>query len=153
LIRAASGKQPIFEAYNKFYFFRAAQGGVANNVTDYYSQLTEDFTLFLGKRIVAFSGIAGNEHFRKTIGEFRCVLADFLGFPDHHRYSDEEIRNISKRIIKNEADFVMTTEKDFARMEGRFEFPVDLIVVGVTMCLKNEKYFMECVLANLRVTN
>jgi tetraacyldisaccharide 4'-kinase len=149
-IRTASCKQPIFEAYNNFYFFRVVQGSVSNNIADYYSQLSDDFTAFAGKRVAAFSGIAGNEHFRKTISEFRCDLVDFSGFPDHHRYSDEDIRKISKRIREKEAEFVMTTEKDFARMGVKFEFPVDLIVVGVKMCLKNEKSFMENIVTGLK---
>ena len=102
-----------------------------------------------GKKIVAFSGIAGNDHFRKTLYEFKCDLLEFIGFPDHHRYTAGDIERISKSVRDRKADFVMTTEKDFARMGGKFGFPVDLIVVGVKMCLKDEKAFRDFILSKL----
>jgi hypothetical protein len=43
----------------------------------------------------------------------------------------------------------MTTEKDFARMGGKFDFPADLVVVGVKMYLKDEKSFLEFIMRKL----
>ncbi|MDP2861399.1 MAG: tetraacyldisaccharide 4'-kinase, partial [Desulfobacterales bacterium] len=80
-ISAVSNNQPVFEAYNTFYFFKVERGGVSNPAADFRNKLSEDFSPFAGKKIVAFSGIAGNSHFRKTLEEFKCDVLEFSGFP------------------------------------------------------------------------
>ncbi|MFH1074217.1 MAG: tetraacyldisaccharide 4'-kinase, partial [Candidatus Firestonebacteria bacterium] len=73
-ISAVSNSQPVFEAYNTFYFFKVKKGGVSNPASDFQNKLSEDFSYVAGKKVVAFSGIAGNSHFRKTLEEFKCDL-------------------------------------------------------------------------------
>lgn len=148
-ISAGSNNQPVFEARNTSYFFKVKKGGVSNKAPDFNNQLSEDFGLFAEKQVVAFSGIAGNDHFRKTLYEFKCDLLEFIGFPDHHRYTAGDMERILKSVRDRRAEFVMTTEKDFARMDGKFNFPVDIIVVGVKMYLKDEKSFIEFILGKL----
>lgn len=148
-ISAVSNKQPVFEAYNTFYFFKVKKGGVSNPASDFQNKLSEDFSSVAGKKVVAFSGIAGNSHFRKTLEEFKCDLLEFSGFPDHYRYTVDDMGQISKSVRDRRAELVMTTEKDFARMDGKFDFPVDIIVVGVKMCLKDDKSFREFILRKL----
>lgn len=145
-IRTVSNMQPVFEAYNASYFFRVPKGVVADPVACFRSQLSHDLGHFAKKKVVAFSGIAGNNNFRKTLSESGCDIPEFFDFPDHHRYSEDDMGKISKAVRDNVAEFVMTTEKDFARMGGKFGFPVDLVVVGVKMCLKDEKSFTEFIL-------
>jgi len=148
-INAVSNNQPVFEAYNAFYFFKAGKGGASNLASDFRNQVSEDFGSVAGKKVVAFSGIAGNDYFRKTLSGFKCDLQEFIGFPDHYRYTAGDMERISKSIRDKEAGLVMTTEKDFARMDGKFNFPVDIIVVGVKMCIKDEKSFREFILSKL----
>lgn len=142
-VSAVSDKQLVFEAYNTYYFFKVEKGVVSEPASGFRNEMSDDFTPLARKKIVAFSGIAGNDHFRNTLSGYRCDLADFFGFPDHHQYSEEDIRRISRAARDKKADFVMTTEKDFVRIGGKFNFPVDIIVVGVKMCLKAEKSFLE----------
>lgn len=148
-ISAVSNNQPVFEAYNTFYFFKAGKGGASNPASDFRDQVSEAFGSVAGKKVVAFSGIAGNDHFRRTLEECKCDLLEFFGFPDHYRYTAGDIERISKSVRDRKAELVMTTEKDFARMNGKFDFPVDIIVVGVKMCLKDEKSFREFILSKL----
>jgi len=148
-ISDVSDKQPVFDAYNTFYFFKVKKGGVSSQAAEFRNKLSEDFSSFAGKKVVAFSGIAGNGQFRKSLEGFKCDLPEFFGFPDHHRYTAGDIERISKSVRDTKADLVMTTEKDFARMGGKFGFPVDLVVVGVKMCLKDEKAFRDFILSKL----
>jgi len=148
-IISVSNSQPVFEAYNTFYFFKVKKGDVSNPAAEFRNELSEDFSHVAGKKVVAFSGIAGNSHFRKTLEEFKCDILEFSGFPDHYRYSTGDMERISKSVRDKRAELVMTTEKDFARMDGKFNFPVDIIVVGVKMCLKDEKAFREFILGKL----
>lgn len=148
-ISAVSNSQPVFEAYNTVYFLKVNKVGVSNPASDFRNQLSEYSGSVAGKKVVAFSGIAGNDHFRNTLEEFKCDLLEFFGFPDHHRYTAGDMERISKSLRDRRAELVMTTEKDFARMDGKFNFPVDIIVVGVKMCLKDEKAFREFILGKL----
>ena len=148
-ISAVSNNQPVFDAYNTSYFFKVIKGGVSNPFSNLQDELSEDFSSLAGKKVVAFSGIAGNGHFRKTLEEFKCDILDFFDFPDHYRYTPGDIERISKSVTDKSADLVMTTEKDFARMNGKFNFPVDIIVVGVKMRLKDENSFREFILSKL----
>ncbi len=148
-ISAVSNNQPVFDADNTSYFFKVIKGGVSNPVSNFRDELSVDFSSLAGKKVVAFSGIAGNGHFRKTIEEYKCDLLEFFDFPDHYRYTPGDIQRISKSVTDRTADLVMTTEKDFARMGGRFNFPVDIIVVGVKMCFRDENSFSEFILNKL----
>lgn len=146
-ISAVSNNQPVFEANNTFYFFKAGKGGASTRSADFKNEPLSDFSCMAGKKVVAFSGIAGNGHFRTTLEEFKCGLLEFFGFPDHYRYTAGDMERISKSVRNRRAELVMTTEKDFARMDGKFNFPVDIIVVGVKMCIKDEKSFKEFILS------
>lgn len=130
-------------------FFKVNKGGVSNPASDFRNQLSEYSGSVAGKKVVAFSGIAGNDYFRRTLEECKCDLLEFSGFPDHYRYTAGDIESISESVRDRRAELVMTTEKDFARMDGKFNFPVDIIVVGVKMCLKDEKAFREFILSKL----
>ncbi len=148
-ISAVSNNQPVFEAYNTFYFFKIEKGGISNPAAGFRNELSEDFSFVAGKKIVAFSGIAGNSHFRKTLEEFKCDILNFFDFPDHHRYTAGDMERILKSVRDRRAELIITTEKDFARMGSEFNFRVDIIVVGVKMYLKDEKSFMEFILGKL----
>lgn len=65
----------------------------------------------------AFSGIAGPERFRKSAGEVKWLRA----FPDHHSYSDSDLRWILQEKRKVGADYLLTTDKDFFKLIRRFQ--------------------------------
>ena len=90
------------------------------------------------RKVVAFSGLAGNSGFRLTIKKLKCDLIDFLEFPDHHNYSDIELNTIYKTYIESKADFLLTTEKDYARIAHRITWPVDLVVVNIEVSFGND---------------
>jgi tetraacyldisaccharide 4'-kinase len=142
-VREVSDRQPVFEAYSEAYFFAAVKKSPGDPAAAFRTAVSRDFSLFAGKKIVAFSGIAGNEGFRKTLSGYGCDIVEFFGFPDHHPYSKKDIGRISSAAKEKKAEFIMTTEKDFARMGGGFDLPADLVVVGVEMCLKDENSFYE----------
>jgi tetraacyldisaccharide 4'-kinase len=70
-----------------------------------------------GTRALAFAGIADPDKFFATLDASGITVAARRGFPDHHRYTAEEIT----RLIA-EADAqrltLLTTEKDLARLAG-----------------------------------
>jgi len=67
------------------------------------------------KSITAFAGIAKPERFFRTLESAGVQINRRVPFPDHHVYSDSDIRQLS-------GDVRVTTEKDAVKLQGRGEF-------------------------------
>jgi len=68
-------------------------------------------------------------------------------FPDHHRYRQEEAKELLARA-EREGLLLVTTEKDFARLAGEPDLAplVDLVkVLPVTLIVEQERAFADFV--------
>jgi len=79
----------------------------------------------------AFSGIARNDDFKKTVESTGCVLTGFKGFPDHHTYSAVDLDHIVQMGKASGADVFLTTEKDAVRIPDEFFWPLPVVVIGL----------------------
>ena len=79
---------------------------------------TQDAVNLKGKRVVAFAGIARPEAFRDTLTELGAEVLDFEEFRDHHVFSQSEMQDLADRTRRLNADYLLTTEKDWMRIEG-----------------------------------
>jgi tetraacyldisaccharide 4'-kinase len=70
-----------------------------------------------GKKVLAFAGIGHPEKFFATLAEAGATVAESREFADHHRYSEAEARALVA-AAKAKGLTPITTEKDFARMQG-----------------------------------
>ena len=68
-----------------------------------------------GQRVLAFAGIARPAKFHATLAQAGAVLAGSIGFPDHHRYRQHELRTVLARATKLDA-LLVTTPKDAVRL-------------------------------------
>ena len=68
-----------------------------------------------GNSIVAVSALARPEPFHKLLRERGANLVDTLSWPDHHWYSDDDMKRIE--AAGERADLVVTTEKDMVKMK------------------------------------
>ena len=98
-----------------------------------------DSGLLHGRRVVAFSGLAGNNDFRRTVENLKCDLIDFFEFPDHHKYTKTDLQTIMQSSINAQAEFILTTEKDYVRISGETSWPVELVVVGIELSLGDDE--------------
>jgi tetraacyldisaccharide 4'-kinase len=73
-----------------------------------------------GKKVCAFCGIANPNSFRKILSDAGAQVLSFDIFPDHHSYSKSEMEQIKDKFIDCRADFIVSTQKDGARLQ---EFP------------------------------
>lgn len=69
-----------------------------------------------GKKVVLFSGIGNPESFEKTIQQCEVVIVEHMIYPDHHVFSNDEIKRICEKAVQYQAQLV-TTEKDAMRLE------------------------------------
>lgn len=90
-----------------------------------------DMDTIKGKKVYLFSGIARNSDFRRSASKFGCIQTGFSEFPDHHFFSPEELDTIFCNAEKVGAELLVTTEKDFMRMDNTVSWPLDLMVIGV----------------------
>ncbi len=122
--------RPVFYSSHVPYLYKVKKG---KNVPSMISQSSYscDFEFLKGRKVVAFSGIAINNDFRRTVEGLKCYVTDFLEFPDHHLYSDDDFYKILRSVRDANTDFILTTEKDYVRIAHRITWPVDLVVIGI----------------------
>jgi len=75
---------------------------------------------FVGKKIIAVSGIGNPKSFESLLAETGMIIAKHFAFSDHHWFSEEEIQAIVRARKTLGIDFIVTTEKDFMRLRDRF---------------------------------
>ena len=81
-----------------------------------------------GKKVCAFCGIAKPESFKNTLLAAGAQVLFFDVFPDHHRYSENQLGKIKKQFTDYRADFLITTQKDAIRLQ---EFPEFLNIICI----------------------
>jgi tetraacyldisaccharide 4'-kinase len=102
------GRHPeveIVECAHKPTHLESVNGGGRRPLTD-----------LRGKRVAAFSGIAMPESFEKLLRELGAEICHNKRFLDHHRFTPEELDRFFARAQENQAELIVTTEKDAVRL-------------------------------------
>ncbi len=73
----------------------------------------------LGARVVAFAGIGRPEKFFETLREIGADIAARRAFPDHHRFTLDDLEGLTRLAHARNAVLV-TTEKDATRLPKGF---------------------------------
>ena len=132
----ARGK-PIFKAIHVPYIYEVIKGGAVSSQGIYGDSYTQGFEFLRGHPAFIFSGIAKNIDFYNTVKGFNCKVTGCSEFTDHHRYTDRDLNKILQSAKESNADFIITTEKDYARIANRIAWPIDLVVVGIKISFEN----------------
>jgi tetraacyldisaccharide 4'-kinase len=104
-----------------------------------------------GKRVVAFAGIAAPDRFRETIIDLGAEPVFFKAFGDHHSFRTVDLLKLMSQKESLKADCLLTTEKDWVRIEGPLtEYP-DLSYLTIRLVLKSdENRFFQLIKEKLR---
>jgi tetraacyldisaccharide 4'-kinase len=92
-----------------------------------------------GKRVVAFAGIARPEGLMKTLTDLGADVVSFKSFEDHYSFQRREIQTLMDKRKSLRADFLLTTEKDWVRIEGILPPSPDLAYLTIRMDVWDEK--------------
>ena len=92
-----------------------------------------------GKRLMAFAGIAKPEVFRQTLLRLGSDLVYFKGFQDHYVFSHRELANLVAKKACLKADYLLTTEKDWVRMENLMTGYEDLAYLTIRFTLLSDQ--------------
>ena len=89
-------------------------------------------------RVIAYAGIANPERFFRTLEQFGLTLVETMPFRDHHAYSAADAENLIAMAAERKA-ILMTTTKDFARLQGhrdrRAELAEKSVVFPISMTI------------------
>ena len=81
-----------------------------------------------GKRVFAFAGLADNEQFFASLRAAGVELAGTKGFPDHHRYNQDDLAALKRHGLP-----LVTTEKDKVKISDP-----EVIAVGAELDIPEE---------------
>jgi tetraacyldisaccharide 4'-kinase len=82
------------------------------------------------RAIVAFAGIGRPAKFFATLDGLGARIVERRGFPDHHRYAEDELASLARAADKAGAVLV-TTEKDAARLPAAWRARVATLPVEI----------------------
>jgi tetraacyldisaccharide 4'-kinase len=84
-----------------------------------------------GKRIAVFSGIAAPESFEAFFENCGATLVHRRRFPDHYRFTENDLVYIFERAQTLGAEWVVTTEKDAARLTPGWFYPLPIYFLRI----------------------
>jgi tetraacyldisaccharide 4'-kinase len=96
----------------------------------------------VGRRIVAFCGIADPMQFFDGIEAAGVRLAATLAFPDHTAYGTAELEALGRLKQQTSADCLMTTAKDAVKLHPYLGIIGDCFVVQLELTLHDTTPFM-----------
>lgn len=104
-----------------------------------------------GKRVFAFAGIGNPLSFIRTIEALHADLAGFLSFPDHHAFTGGDIETVRRQARKQQADLILTTEKDGVRLLDFPDFLQEIFLLRIEMSLiPDGEAFKSLILSKLK---
>ena len=118
-------RRPVFFSYH----MPVIRKNCRNN--DFFLPTTEDLSCLSGKRIVVFAGLADNDQFFSSLKEAGAQLVRTLSFSDHHRYDGSDLNHIDNTAKQCQAEAMVTSVKDFVKIENRISWTAKLVVVDV----------------------
>ncbi len=94
-----------------------------------------------GQTAAAFCGIGRPDDFIKTLEDAGTKVVAQKFFPDHHRFSAEDLESLENQARASEARFLMTTEKDAVKLKN-FALTLPLLTARVKIViLEGEEIF------------
>jgi len=95
---------------------------------------------FQNKKVIAFAGIGNPQNFFNLLKDNKIDLVEKIKFPDHHKYSENELENLFNKAKKNNA-VLLTTEKDYFRIGESYKQDINCLKIEVE--IENRKQFIE----------
>ena len=105
--------------------------------TKYKAQNIDEFR---NKKVIAFAGIGSPDSFFDLLKNNNIDILEKISFPDHYNYSDKELENLINKAKENNT-ILLTTEKDFLRIEENYKKNINYLKIIVE--IENRNQFIE----------
>ncbi len=97
-------------------------------------------------RVVLISGLARPSGFESIIRSLGADIMKHFAFPDHHMFRSRELKKISAWALRNGADLIITTEKDYVRIERKKSLTFKTVAISMEVDFHNsEEEFLQFV--------
>lgn len=83
-------------------------------------------------KVAILSAIGDNSGFYNSIVKLGYEIVCEITFKDHFHYTKKTLNSIKKKILKSDSKFIITTEKDWIKIE-HFNFDREVIVVKLAI--------------------
>jgi tetraacyldisaccharide 4'-kinase len=97
---------------------------------------------------VAFCGIARPEQFFSGLAAAGARLTRHIAFPDHHRFTAEDMRRLNTAASRSGARVLLTTEKDQVRL-GKLQAAQPLLTARLKIEIEDEQGATEWLIERL----
>jgi tetraacyldisaccharide 4'-kinase len=84
-----------------------------------------------GKSVVAFAGLANPDDFLEMLKSLGAHVIHFKAFSDHHPFSKNDIVELASWKRRSDIDFLLTTEKDWVRIDGKIGVDLDIAILTI----------------------
>jgi tetraacyldisaccharide 4'-kinase len=84
------------------------------------------------KPILAFSALGDNQRFKESLADYNVIK--FIAFPDHHKYTIKNLQALELRRQNIQADYLVCTVKDFAKISNLKTRNIPLLYVVNEIC-------------------
>jgi len=103
-----------------------------------------------GKPILIVSAIGDPKGFERTLKGFGPEIVKTIVFPDHYRYSREDVTKIEQERKRSHADWIVTTEKDMIKLEalGVSKLPLYALPIEAGLTPEGEQAVLKLVLGS-----
>ena len=98
-----------------------------NNIF-YTKYVPKNISNFSNKKIIAFAGIGNPINFFELIKDNKLNLIDYRSFPDHYNFSEKDLNDLILKAKNNDA-ILLTTEKDYFRINNSFKNSIEKVEV------------------------
>ena len=102
-----------------------------------------DETPKAGLKVFAFSAIGNPESFMRSLEEYGFAVAGHKSFTDHHKYTCNDLKELSLLAGKSNADVMICTEKDLYNLPAKdtWPFSIPLVIPKVKAVLNEPERF------------
>jgi tetraacyldisaccharide 4'-kinase len=151
------GKSPVYQAIYDPFVYKVITGKKNKFGINMQRASGNHSESIKGQPVFAFSGLADNHQFRRTVEGLKCKISGFMEFPDHYWYTEQDLKNILAAAQKSGSDCLVTTEKDYVRFMKNIEWSAELFVIGIEIDFGPDKErfddFIKSRIENRRAPN
>ena len=130
-LRSYERKKPVYRTFHQPFVYKIINKEKKVFEKNMQEALRQNSDCIKGRTVFAFSGLADNHNFRRTLKSLKCNVSGYMEFPDHHSYSDRDLKDISAAAKRSMSGCLITTEKDYVRIANKIAWPIDLYVVSI----------------------
>ncbi len=134
---------PVFRTFHRLYIHRWIK-----NDRDLEKE-GPDMNSLKGKNALLFSGLANNHAFLDSMAGFNMNILHHLEFRDHHRYKPSDFLIINRMAKEKKADVILTTEKDWVKIDPGIKWGLDFLVIGIRIEFEHPESFQDFLVSRM----